>query len=359
MERQQSRMRRGVLTQYGRLLPVTDNTPQLSMGEGNTPLVRAGRLQSELGSGEIWLKCEGLNPTGSFKDRGMVLAVAKAVEGGAKRVMCASTGNTAASASAYAARAGVECLVLAPQGGVALAKLGQARVHGARIMVIDGNFDQGLDLVRRIAQRHDVAIVNSVNPDRIAGQMTAAWEVCDDLRRAPSHLFVPVGNAGNITAYWRGFKRYREEGMISDLPKMMGFQAEGAAPIVRDSPVPNPVTKASAIRIGNPASWQGAVTARQESHGDIGWVSDDEMLEAQEMLAKLEGVYCELASAASVAGLVKLARASRLSDGACAVCVLTGHGLKESADRVVDGSLDLHCPGHLEEIEACLGWPRP
>lgn len=351
-------MRHGVLDTYGRLLPVTENTPRLSMGEGNTPLVRARRLEAELGGGEIWLKCEGLNPTGSFKDRGMVVAVAKAVESGAKQVICASTGNTAASASAYAARAGVECVVLAPQGGVALAKLGQARVHGARIVVIKGNFDQGLELVRRMAEHHDVAIVNSINPNRIAGQMTAAWEVCDDLQHAPSHLFIPVGNAGNITAYWRGLKRYREESVIDSLPKMMGFQAEGAAPIVQGSPVLSPVTKASAIRIGNPASWQGALLARDESRGAIGCVSDDEMVEAQDMLAKLEGVYCELASAASVAGLVKSARAGRLREAKCAVCVLTGHGLKESADRAPDDSSDLHCSSDLDEIVACLGWAR-
>jgi threonine synthase len=351
-------LRSGVLASYRNYLPVTDLTPMISMGEGGTPLIRARWLETELGIAEVYLKFEGLNPTGSFKDRGMVVAVAKAVERGARTVMCASTGNTAASAAAYAGRAGVACFIVAPRGGVASAKLGQARAHGAKVLVIEGNFDQGLEIVREMAEYHPIAVVNSINPHRISGQMTAAYEVCDDLGRAPGRLFIPVGNAGNITAYWRGFKRYFEDGTSSSLPKMMGFQAEGAAPIVKGSPVEKPETRASAIRIGNPASWQYAVAARDESGGIISTVSDDEMMSARALIAAHEGVFCELASAASVAGLIKTAQAGQLESAETAVCVLTGHGLKDCADNPVGSQQDLCCAANLEAAEEVLGLKR-
>ncbi len=326
--------RPGILARYGRFLPVTADTPPLTLGEGATPLVRAPALERRTGLGRLWLKCEGSNPTGSFKDRGMVLAVAKAAEEGARAVVCASTGNTSAAAAAYAARAGLQALVLIPDGYVALGKLAQGLAYGARVLSIQGNFDDALRLVRELGARGDVTVVNSINPYRLQGQQTGAWEICDELGEAPDILAIPVGNAGNISAYWMGFRRYQQEGLIDTLPRMCGFQAEGAAAIVRDMVIAEPATRATAIRIGNPASRHLAVAARDESGGLIEAVSDEEITEAYELLAREEGIFAEPASAASVAGLLKLARAGRLPEGATAVCVLTGHGLKDPAFAV-------------------------
>ncbi|MBC7325066.1 MAG: threonine synthase, partial [Moorella sp. (in: Bacteria)] len=285
-------------------------------------------LSRELGL-KLYFKYEGLNPTGSFKDRGMVMAVAKAVEAGSRAVMCASTGNTSAAAAAYAARCGLKCSVLIPEGNIALGKLAQALFYGARVIAIQGNFDAALDLVRRITARHPITLVNSINPFRIEGQKTAAFEVCDDLGEAPDYLAIPVGNAGNITAYWKGFNEYYQAGRSHTLPKMIGFQAEGAAPIVRGQVVPNPETVATAIRIGNPASWQPAVRAAKESGGFIDCVSDEEILAAQRLLATAEGIFAEPASAASLAGVIKYVKKGYFHPGDRVVCVLTGHGLKD------------------------------
>ncbi len=321
--------RPGILARYGHLLPISEATPPLTLGEGNTPLVRAPALERRTGLGRVFLKCEGGNPTGSFKDRGMVLAVAKAAEEGAHAVVCASTGNTSAAAAAYAARAGLSALVLIPDGYVALGKLAQAVAYGARVLSIQGNFDDALRLVRELDAFGGVTVVNSINPYRLQGQQSAAWEICDELGAAPDILAIPVGNAGNISAYWMGFRRYRDEGQIAALPRMCGFQAEGAAAIVRGEVIAAPATRATAIRIGNPASRHLAVAARDESGGLIEAVSEDEIADAYDILAREEGVFAEPASAASVAGLLKLARAERLPRGASAVCVLTGHGLKD------------------------------
>lgn len=318
----------GVLERYKQYLPLTDNTPALSLGEGNTPLVRSVALSAETGC-EIYFKLEGCNPTGSFKDRGMVVAMAKAQESGARSVVCASTGNTSASAAAYATRAGLRCAVLIPSGQIARGKLAQAYIYGAKILAIDGNFDRALELTREIAEQFNFAIVNSINPHRIEGQKTAAFEIVDDLGRAPDILALPVGNAGNITAYWKGFNEYSSIKQTS-LPKMWGFQAEGAAPLVSGVPVPDPHTIATAIKIGNPASWMGAVRARDESGGEISAVSDDEIRAAHGYLAGREGIFVEPASAASVAGLLKKLRAGKLERGQTIVCVLTGNGLKDT-----------------------------
>jgi len=319
----------GILETYREFLPVTDATPLISLGEGNTPLVKSNRLGKELGCDELYFKLEGCNPTGSFKDRGMVVAMAKALEDGSKAVMCASTGNTSASAAAYSAYCDLPVFVLIPKGEVAMGKLAQAMAYGARILMVNGNFDSALDLARSFTCKHPVTLVNSVNPHRLEGQKTGAFEIIDSLGDAPDYLFIPVGNAGNITAYWRGFREYKEAGRSLQLPKMMGFQAEGAAPIVRGAPVANPQTIASAIRIGNPASWQGAVEARDNSGGTIDMVSDDEILDAYRLLASKEGVFCEPASAAAFAGLVKMCRQGLNLAGQRVVCILTGNGLKD------------------------------
>lgn len=332
-------MRPGVIERYRARLPVTDRTPIITLGEGDTPLIRAGHIETIVGHDiEVWLKFEGANPTGSFKDRGMTVAISKAVEQGAKAVVCASTGNTSASAAAYAARAGIRCIVILPTGKVALGKLSQALMCGARVIAIDANFDRALELAREMAAKHPVTLVNSVNPHRIEGQKTGAFEVVDELGRSPDWHFMPVGNAGNITAYWRGYREYHADGKCA-LPRMMGFQAEGAAPIVRGAPVLNPETIATAIRIGNPASWKEAEAARDESGGAIDTVTDEEILKAYSLLAEHEGVFAEPASAAGVAGLIKHAAAGKLrpNRGATrliAVCILTGHGLKDP-DRAV------------------------
>ncbi len=318
-------MRRGVLARWAAHLPLTARTPLLSLGEGDTPLVPAPTLARDLGCSELWLKCEGQNPTGSFKDRGMVVALAKAIEAGAKSAVCASTGNTSASAAAYCAAAGIACNVVVPEGKIALGKLAQALAHGARIVVLRGNFDTALQRVRELAGRTGIALVNSVNPHRIEGQKTAAFEIVETLDRAPDTLALPVGNAGNITAYWRGFVE-----LGGRRPVLLGFQAAGAAPLVSGKPVANPETIATAIRIGNPASWKLAVAAQQESGGMFAAVTDDEILAAYRRLSSEAGVFCEPASAAPVAGLLKLARAEpKRFAGQVIVAVLTGHGLKD------------------------------
>ncbi|MFC4640416.1 threonine synthase [Deinococcus hohokamensis] len=318
----------GLLERYRPYLPVTDRTPLLSLSEGSTPLIHAPRLSERLG-GEVHLKYEGLNPTGSFKDRGMVMAVAKAVEAGADTVICASTGNTSAAAAAYATRAGLRCIVLIPDGNIALGKLAQAVAYGAQIVAIQGNFDVALDLVREISAQQPIALVNSVNPHRLQGQKTAAFEIVDELGAAPDILAIPVGNAGNISAYWMGFREYRSAGKMTALPRMYGFQAAGAAPLARGvERVENPETLATAIRIGAPASAHLAKAAVQESGGLFDMVTDDEIMEAYQLVAS-EGVFCEPASAASVAGLIKRHAAGQLPAGQRIVAVLTGNGLKD------------------------------
>jgi threonine synthase len=343
---------------YRAFLPVTDATPALTLGEGGTPLVRAERLGAAIGAPNLHLKVEGQNPTGSFKDRGMVVAVAKAVEGGARAIVCASTGNTSASAAAYGAAAGLEVVVVLPKGAIAAGKLLQALVAGARVVAIDGNFDDALRVVRELSAepRHPVTLVNSVNPDRIAGQKTGAFEVCDDLGRAPDVLAIPVGNAGNITAYWAGFNDYVAAGLIDRWPAMVGFQAAGAAPIVNNAVVDKPETVATAIRIGNPASWASAVAARDESGGRIDSVTDDEILAAYGALA-IEGVFCEPSSAASVAGVMKLARAGELAPDLLVVCVLTGAGLKDpdTAGRTAIGRV-VETEADSAAVRKAIGW---
>ncbi|MDP8992832.1 MAG: threonine synthase [Actinomycetota bacterium] len=314
----------GVIEQYRGLLPVSGDTPVVTLHEGGTPLLPAPRLSERVGA-SVWLKYEGLNPTGSFKDRGMTLAISKAAEDGVKAVICASTGNTSASGAAYAARAGLTCAVLIPEGYIALGKLAQALIHGARVLQVRGNFDQALEIVRDLGEQAAFTVVNSVNPFRIEGQKTAAFEVVDVLGEAPDVLCIPVGNAGNITAYWKGYLEYREVGRSSKLPVMLGFQAAGAAPIVEGRPVEHPETVATAIRIGRPASWYGATAAARESGGAITAVTDDEILDAYRFLAAMESVFCEPASAASVAGLLKVG----VPEDSTVVCVLTGHGLKD------------------------------
>lgn len=352
------RTRPRLLERYRRFLPVTDATPRLTLGEGDTPLVRAERLGETLGVANLYLKVEGQNPTGSFKDRGMVMAVARAVEEGAHAIVCASTGNTSASAAAYGAAAGLEVIVVLPKGQIAFGKLVQALVAGAKFVAIDGNFDQALSIVRGLAEQddHPVTLVNSVNPFRLEGQKTAAFEICDELGRAPDILAIPVGNAGNISAYWQGFTDYAGAGVVSGTPQLLGFQAAGAAPLVHGRRVDHPDTVATAIRIGNPASWDKAIAARDESGGRIEAVSDDEILAAYRDLPRLEGVFCEPASAASVAGLRKVAAAGRLDPDATVVAVLTGHGLKDphTAERQVPGVIE--AAPTLGAVARALGW---
>jgi threonine synthase len=323
-------MKQGVLAKYRDYLPITRATPMITLGEGDTPLIRCNNLENDLGCRELYLKFEGCNPTGSFKDRGMVVAVAKAVEEGSRAIMCASTGNTSASAAAYAAHLGISAIIVIPQGKIALGKLAQAIVYGARIVSISGNFDQALQMVRKITEKHPVTLVNSLNPFRIEGQKTAAFEIIETLGEAPDLLFIPVGNAGNITAYWKGFSEWFAAGKTQKKPRMMGFQAEGAAPIVRGHIVEAPETVASAIRIGNPASWTKAVNARDESGGLIDMVSDAEILSAQQMMARREGVFAEPASAASLAGLIKMKQQGADFSQKQIVCVVTGNGLKDT-----------------------------
>ncbi len=350
------KMKTGVLIKYKDFLPVTPKTPIFSLGEGDTPLVRCGALEKEIGCGELYLKLEGCNPTGSFKDRGMVVAVAKALETGSRVIMCASTGNTSASAAAYAAYCGLTAIIIVPKDKIALGKLAQAIIYKAKIATIDGNFDQALQIARGLTRKHPVTLVNSVNPHRIEGQKTAAFEIIDNLGEAPDYLFIPVGNAGNITAYWKGFTEYYQAGRAKSKPRMMGFQAEGSAPIVRGYVIEEPETIASAIRIGNPASWQKAVAARDESGGTIDMVSDDEILAAYQLLATKAGIFGEPASAASLAGLVKLSQQGVDFSQKRVVCVITGTGLKDTDTALKSVEPFLELSADLVAVEQALGW---
>ena len=325
--------------------------------EGNTPLAPAPGLAKKVAPGtEIYLKLEGLNPTGSFKDRGMTMAVSKAIADGSDTVICASTGNTSASASAYAARASLKAFVLIPEGRIALGKLSQAMIHGARVIQILGNFDDALKLVKEISDKYPVTLVNSLNPYRIEGQKSAAFEICDALGDAPDYHVLPVGNAGNITAYWAGYKAYRDAGKAAKLPKMLGWQAEGAAPIVRGKIVLKPETVATAIRIGNPASWKQAEAARDESGGLIRMVSDAEILEAYKLVAETEGIFCEPASAASIAGVIKLGKEGFFRNGDCLVCTLTGNGLKDPDNAIAQSVSPVTVPPVIAEVRKVLGF---
>ncbi len=345
-----------VLIRYRDFLPVTSATPLITLGEGDTPLVRSVALEKELGCGELYYKLEGCNPTGSFKDRGMVVAVAKAVENGSRSIICASTGNTSASAAAYGARFGLDVVVVVPKGKIGLGKLAQALAYGVRVVAVQGSFDDALQIVRSLVDKHRVTLVNSINPYRIEGQKTAAFEIVDDLGDSPDYFFIPVGNAGNITAYWKGFVQYKQAGKASRTPKMMGFQAEGAAPIVKGKIVRQPRTIATAIRIGNPASWQGAVAARDESGGIIDSVSDDEILAAYKLLARSEGIFGEPASAASVAGLIKMVKQGlRLGDKKV-VCIITGTGLKDPNLPAKFADPLPVVPADVRSVEEILGW---
>ncbi|HEY2043701.1 MAG TPA: threonine synthase [Jatrophihabitans sp.] len=345
----------GLIEAYRDRLPVTADTPVITLYEGGTPLVPA-RAVSERVNAEVYLKVEGANPTGSFKDRGMTMAISKAAEAGAKAVICASTGNTSASAAAYAVRAGMVCAVLVPQGKIALGKMAQALVHGARLLQVDGNFDDCLELARKLAVDYPVALVNSVNPDRIDGQKTAAFEICDVLGRAPDIHCIPVGNAGNITAYWKGYREYATDGVVANTPAMYGFQAAGAAPIVLGHPVLQPMTIATAIRIGNPASWTAAERARDDSGGLIDSVTDKEILETYRLLARSEAVFVEPASAASVAGLIKAAKAGKVPAGCTVVCTVTGNGLKDPEWAIAGAPTPVTIPvdGHAAAVELGL-----
>jgi len=347
-----------LMTRYQRFLPITESTPALTLGEGATPLVRAARLGAAIGVPNLHLKVEGQNPTGSFKDRGMVMAVSKALEAGAHAIVCASTGNTSASAAAYGAAAGLDVIVILPKGQIALGKLLQALVAGAKVVAIDGNFDQALHIVRGLAEQddHPVTLVNSVNPFRLDGQKTAAFEICDDLGRAPDVLAIPVGNAGNISAYWTGFVEYARAGIVATTPQMLGFQAAGAAPLVHGRKVERPETIATAIRIGHPASWEKAIAARDESGGRIAAVTDGEILEAYRDLARLEGIFCEPASAASVAGIRQQAALGRIAPDALVVAVLTGHGLKDPRTAEQQVPVVLEAAPTLGSVAVALGW---
>lgn len=345
----------GVIRYYQPHLSVTPDIPVVTLLEGNTPLVRCQRLADTICPEiELYLKLEGMNPTGSFKDRGMTVAISRAVQEGAQAVICASTGNTSASAAAYAARAGLRAYVVVPRGNIAKGKLSQAVIHGARIISIEGSFDHALKMVQVAARRYPITLVNSVNPYRIEGQKTAAFEICEALGGAPDHHFLPVGNAGNITAYWRGYREYHEAGRIARLPRMMGFEAEGAAPIVRGYPIEKPETIASAIRIGNPASWESAVRARDESGGEIGMISDEDIIAAYRLIARTEGIFCEPASAVGVAGVIKKAPSGFFRPGDRVVCTLTGHGLKDPDTALSQVSDVVEIPASLEKLAEIL-----
>ena len=346
----------GVIERYREFLPVGPQTPVVTLREGNTPLLPARVLSARLGKDvKAYFKCEGFNPTGSFKDRGMTMAVSKAKEAGKAAIICASTGNTSASAAAYAAQAGLRCIVLIPQGGIALGKLAQALIHGAQVLAVKGSFDEALEIVRQITQQTAIALVNSVNPFRLEGQKSGAFEICDALGRQPDYHAIPVGNAGNITAYWKGYNDYFRVGRIDGLPKMLGFQAAGAAPLVKGVPVAKPETIATAIRIGNPASWEGAVAARDNSGGLIQAVTDQEILQAYHFLAEREGIFVEPASAASVAGVMKLGKKGYFKRGSVVVCVLTGHGLKDPERAVKTVRAPKVVPPRLGPILGAIG----
>jgi threonine synthase len=346
---------RGIIEEYRKFLPVGEQTPIVSLLEGNTPLIPAKRLAGKICPGlGLYLKIEGANPTGSFKDRGMTMAVSKAVESKARGLMCASTGNTSASAAAYGAKAGLPVYVVVPAGNIALGKLTQALMHGARVIQIEGNFDQALTIVKDLCEETAIELVNSINPFRLEGQKTAAMEICDQLGYAPVIHALPVGNAGNITAYWRGYREYHKAGQTQGLPRMFGFQAEGAAPLVRGHVVEEPKTIASAIRIGNPASWSLALEAVEESHGYLDMVSDEEILRAYQMVASEEGVFCEPASAASLAGIDKMNRAGLLPNEGDIVCTLTGHGLKDPDTAISVSYRPVTVPATHEAVRAQL-----
>lgn len=345
----------GLLREYREYLPITDKTPLITLHEGNTPLIKAEKIGKELGGIELYFKYEGLNPTGSFKDRGMVMAVAKALEEGSKAIMCASTGNTSASAAAYAARSGIQCIVVIPDGNIALGKLAQALMYGAKVIAIKGNFDEALKAVVDITNKYPITLVNSINPFRLQGQKTSAFEICDTLGKAPDYLAIPVGNAGNISAYWMGFKEYKENGKVSNLPKMIGFEAEGSAAIVQNRVIENPQTLATAIKIGNPASWKLAVNAANESNGFIDSVTDDEILEAYKMLTREEGIFAEPASAASLAGVIKTYKTGKLKKGDVVVSVLTGNGLKDPDNAIKICNAPIKVDNNIEEIRKAIG----
>tara|TARA_Y100000780_G_scaffold230067_1_gene251308 strand:- start:2831 stop:3886 length:1056 start_codon:yes stop_codon:yes gene_type:complete len=348
-------MGKGIIETYKKFLPINSETPVFSLGEGNTPLVKSRNIVDEIGCKSLFFKLEGCNPTGSFKDRGMVLAVAKAVEKGISSIACASTGNTSASAAAYGAYLGLRTTLIVPKGNVARGKLAQAVAYGAHIAMIDGNFDKALEIARELCERHPVELVNSLNPNRIEGQKTASFEIVEELGMAPDHLFIPVGNAGNITAYWKGFKEALESGLSGKLPVMNGYQASGAAPIVDGAIVEEPRTVASAIRIGNPASWELALKVRDESKGFIDKVDDEEILDTYRRLASDEGVFCEPASAASLAGLLKRVNSGESFEGKTIVCVITGNGLKDPdvANEIKPASLNEY-PAKIESVEEAL-----
>ncbi|HMK35293.1 MAG TPA: threonine synthase [Desulfomonilaceae bacterium] len=350
-------MWKGIIRQYPEFYHFDNDKHIVTILEGNTPLIPAPRLAAKINPGiSLFLKFEGLNPTSSFKDRGMTMAVSRAVEAGSTSIICASTGNTSASAAAYAARAGIKAFVLIPQGKIALGKLAQAMIHGALVVQVSGNFDEALTLVREISANYPVTMVNSLNPHRIEGQKSAAFEICDTLGGTPDYHALPVGNAGNITAYWAGYKAYRDAGKIKNLPKMIGFQAEGAAPIVRGKIVENPETVATAIRIGNPASWKPAEAARDESGGLIDMVSDKQILEAYAMVASTEGVFCEPASAASIAGVIQKNTEGLFSKGDRIVCTLTGHGLKDPDNAIKQSPPPITCEPEMKKVLDVLGF---
>ncbi|WP_297247582.1 threonine synthase [uncultured Brachyspira sp.] len=346
---------KGLLREYRKYLPITNKTPLITLHEGNTPLIKAERIGRDLDI-ELYLKYDGLNPTGSFKDRGMVMAVAKALEGrDTKAIMCASTGNTSASAAAYAARSGIDCIVVIPDGNIALGKLAQALMYGAKVIAIKGNFDEALKAVVDITNKYPITLVNSINPFRLQGQKTSAFEICDVLGKAPDYLAIPVGNAGNISAYWMGFKEYKENAKINNLPKMIGFEAEGSAAIVQNKIIENPQTLATAIKIGNPASWKLAVNAANESEGFIDSVTDDEILEAYKMLTMEEGVFAEPASAASLAGIIKSRKSGKINKGDTVVSVLTGNGLKDPDNAIKICNEPIKVDNNIEEIRKAIG----
>ena len=352
-----SKNMKGVLARYRDYLPVTSKTPLITLGEGDTPLVQCPELEKGIGCGELYLKLEGCNPTGSFKDRGMVVAVAKAMEAGSKALICASTGNTSASAAAYAAFCQLTVTIIVPRGNIAMGKLAQAIVYGAKIISLDGNFDQALQMVLELTRRHPITLVNSLNPYRLEGQKTAAFEVIEAMGEAPDYLFIPVGNAGNISAYWMGFKEYYKSGRSKIKPRMMGFQGEGAAPIVQGHPIEHPKTVASAIKIGNPASWQKAVAARDESGGVIESVTDEQIIAAQKLMATKAGIFGEPASAASLAGLVKLVGSGINFSDKRVVCVITGNGLKDTETALKNtSSRMLELPVDYSAVERAIGF---
>ncbi len=346
----------GVIEHYRDRLPVPEGTEPVSLLEGDTPLIEARRLAGALGlDARVLLKYEGLNPTGSFKDRGMTVAMTMAVAEGTRAVICASTGNTSAAAAAYAARAGLDAFVIVPEGNIALGKLSQAVMHGAKVLAVEGNFDDAFRVVRAVSEARSVTVVNSVNPYRLQGQKTAAFEICDALGAAPDYHLLPVGNAGNITAYWMGYREYRSDGIVDSAPRMMGFQAAGAAPIVLGRKVDRPQTVASAIRIGDPVSWKAAEAARDESGGAIESVTDEEIVDAYKLLAATEGVFAEPASAVSIAGLKNLVAASRIDKGATVVCTLTGHGLKDPETAIASSAEPLRIKADTDAALEAMG----